>query len=371
MKQCMERGERLLSLDALRGFDMFFIMGGGSFLLAVASFLPGDCAAALAEQMGHKEWHGLAFYDLIFPLFLFLAGVSFPFSLHKQFSVGKDKATISLKCIKRGFMLILLGVLYNGLLQFDFENLRYASVLGRIGSAWMIASLLYLWLGRGVALFVSVALLLGYWALLALVAVPDAPVGVSCFSMEGCIVGYVDRLMLPGRLHLGVHDPEGLLSTLPAVVTAMLGIFTGEYVRTGSMSGYRKALYMAVAAVALLAVGYLWDNLFPINKNLWTSSFMCCAAGWSLLLFALFYLMVDVLGWRRWTLFFRVIGMNSITIYLAQQFLDFYKPVETLFGGVLSMLPESLYSSAYWLSYVLVCWIFLYILYRNKIFLKV
>ena len=115
MKQCMEKDGRLLSLDALRGFDMFFIMGGGSLLLAVASFFPGDCAAALAEQMGHKEWHGFAFYDLIFPLFLFLAGVSFPFSLHKQLSVGKDRAAISLKCIKRGFMLILLGVLYNGL----------------------------------------------------------------------------------------------------------------------------------------------------------------------------------------------------------------------------------------------------------------
>ena len=367
----MKESKRLQSLDALRGFDMFFIMGGGSLLLALAAFLPDGMHAVVSEQLGHKAWHGFAFYDLIFPLFLFLAGVSFPFSLHKQLSVGKDRAAISLKCIKRGFMLILLGVLYNGLLQFDFENLRYASVLGRIGSAWMIASLLYLWLGRRIALFVSVALLLGYWALLALVAAPDAPVGVSCFSMEGCIVGYVDRLMLPGRLHLGVHDPEGLLSPLPAVVTAMLGIFTGEYVRTGSMSGYRKAFSMAVAAVALLAVGYLWDNLFPVNKNLWTSSFVCCAAGWSLLLFALFYLLVDVLGWRCWTFFFRVIGMNSIAIYIAQQFLDFYKPVETLFGGVLNMLPQSFYSSAYWLSYVFVCWIFLYILYRKKIFLKV
>ncbi len=197
MKQYMKKGERLLSLDALRGFDMFFIMGGGSLLLAVASFLPADCAAVFAEQLGHKEWHGLAFYDLIFPLFLFLAGVSFPFSLDKQLSAGKDRSAVSLRCVRRGLMLILLGVLYNGLLQFDFENLRYASVLGRIGSAWMIASLVYLWLGKRVAVFVSVALLLGYWALLALFLAPDAPVGAFCFSMEGCIVGYVDRLLLP------------------------------------------------------------------------------------------------------------------------------------------------------------------------------
>ena len=164
MKQYMKNGERLLSLDALRGFDMFFIMGGGSLLLAVASFLPADCAAVFAEQLGHKEWHGLAFYDLIFPLFLFLAGVSFPLSLDKQLSAGKDRSAVSLRCVRRGLMLILLGVLYNGLLQFDFENLRYASVLGRIGSAWMIASLVYLWLGKkggSVCVSGAVARLLG------------------------------------------------------------------------------------------------------------------------------------------------------------------------------------------------------------------
>ena len=367
----MKKGERILSLDALRGFDMFFIMGGGSLLLALASFLPDDFALFIAGQLGHKEWHGLAFYDLIFPLFLFLAGVSFPFSMEKQLSKDSSRAAVSLKCVKRGLMLVLLGVLYNGLLQFDFETLRYASVLGRIGIAWMIASLVYLWMGKRASVYVSAVLLVGYWALLALVVAPDAPEGASSFSMEGSIVGYVDRLMLPGRLHLGIHDPEGILSALPAVVTAMTGIFTGEYVRTSNLSGYGKALGMFVTALTFLAVGYSWDLLFPINKNLWTSSFVCCTAGWSLLLFALFYLVVDVLEWRRWTLFFRVIGMNSITIYLAQQFLDFYKPVETLFGGVLGLLPENLYATAYWFSYVLVCWSFLYVLYRNKIFLKV
>lgn len=367
----MKENRRLLSLDTLRGFDMFFIMGGGSLLLALSSLISQDVYSVVSEQMGHKAWHGFAFYDLIFPLFLFLAGLSFPFSLAKQYSLGKSRGEISVKVVRRGLLLVLFGVLYNGLLQLDFDNMRYASVLGRIGVAWMMAAFVYMWAGRRLSIVVSVAILILYWLLLAFVAAPDAPEGASVFSMEGSIVGYVDRILLPGKLHLEIHDPEGLLSTFPAMVTAMLGILTGEYVRGSSDAGGKKCFVMSIAAILLLFIGYMWGCVFPINKNLWTSSFACCAAGWSLLLFALFYLVVDVLGYVRWTLFFRVIGMNSITIYLAQQFFDFYKPVETLFGGLLGLVPENIYPVAYWLCYVVVCWSALYFLYRRKIFLKV
>ena len=365
-----EKNRRLLSLDALRGFDMFFIMGGGALLLSVSSFFPENVSAFIAEQMGHKEWHGFAFYDLIFPLFLFLAGLSLPFSLSKQLSLGKNRLNISLKIVRRAVLLVFLGVLYNGLLNFDFENLRYASVLGRIGLAWAIAALIYLWAGKRVSVVVSVVVLLGYWALLALVKAPDALPEVAVYSMEGSIVGYVDRLYLPGVLHLGVHDPEGLLSTLPAVVTAMAGIFTGDFVRQKRVKEYSKVGIMLLVSLLLLAVGYLWGMVFPINKNLWTSSFVLYAAGWSLLLFALFYLVIDVVGLKRWSFFFRVIGMNSITIYLLQQFLDFHKPVQTLFGGFLSLFPEQYYPSLYWCCYVLICWLLLYFLYRKSVFLK-
>lgn len=366
-----DNGKRLMSLDALRGFDMFFIMGGEALLLSLAVLMPDGMASVVREQMGHKVWDGLAFYDIIFPLFLFLAGVSLPFSLAKQLSKGVGKGSISLKFLRRGITLVLLGVLYNGFLQFDFDNMRYASVLGRIGLAWMSAALIYLWAGKRVAVVVSVVILLGYWALLALVAAPDAPVGASPFSMEGCVVGYVDRLLLPGTLHSGIHDPEGLLSTLPATVTAMLGIFTGDFVRSSAMNGYRKAGTMFAVSAVLLIVGYLWDMVFPLNKNLWTSSFVCCAGGWSLALFALFYLVIDVLEWRGWSFFFRIIGLNSITIYLAQAFLDFYKPVGSLFGGFIGLLPQNFYAVGYWACYIMVCWLFLYFLYRKNVFLKV
>ena len=365
-----EKSGRLLSLDVLRGFDMSFIMGGEVVLICLASLFPG--LEFLGAQMGHSQWDGFTFYDLIFPLFLFLAGISFPFSKAKQLSMGKTKGTISLKVLKRGLILVLLGVVYNGLPEFDFATLRYASVLGRIGLAWMFASLLYIWFSRKWLLVFSGVVLLGYWMLLALVAAPDAPVGASSLSVDGCIVGYVDRCLLPGTLHNGIHDPEGLLSTLPAIVTALLGIFTGEFVRSkGIANEYKKVAVMLGASVALLAVGYVWNTVFPINKNLWSSAFVCCAGGWSLLLFALFYLVVDVLQWRKWAFPLRVIGMNSITIYLAQQFFDFSKPVNTLFGGVLKLLPEDYYALGWWCCYMLVCWSLLYFLYRKNVFLKV
>ncbi len=370
MSAMKEKNGRLLSLDVLRGFDMSFIMGGEVVLICLASLFPN--LKFIAEQMGHSQWDGFTFYDLIFPLFLFLAGISFPFSMAKQLSIGKSRSAISLKVLKRGMMLVLLGVVYNGLLQFDFETLRYASVLGRIGLAWMFASLLYIWLRRKWLVLFSAVVLLGYWALLTLVAAPDAPEGASSLSVDGCIVGYVDRCLLPGTLHNVIHDPEGLLSTLPAVVTALLGIFTGEFVRSRRVtSEYRKVAAMLGAAIVLLVVGYVWNLVFPINKNLWSCSFVCCAGGWSLLLFALFYLVVDVIGWRKWAFPLRVIGMNSITIYLAQQFVDFSKPVKALFGGVLELLPREYHALGWWCCYMLVCWCLLYFLYRKKVFLKV
>ena len=367
-----DKNARLLSIDALRGFDMSFIMGGEVVLICLARLFPDTFLKFVGQQMGHSAWDGFAFYDLIFPLFLFLSGVSFPFSMAKQLSMGKSRLKISLRIVKRALILVLLGVVYNGLLQFNFAELRYASVLGRIGIAWMFASLLYVWIRSKWSAVFSVVILLGYWALLALVAAPDASNGASSLSMGGSIVGYIDRCLLPGTLHNGIHDPEGILSTLPAIVTAMIGIFAGEFVRSKRVSGgYKKAFCMFVAAVVFLAVSYLWNVVLPINKNLWSSSFVCCAAGWSLFLFALFYLIIDVIGLKGWTFPLRVIGMNSITIYLAQQFFDFSKPVNTLFGGALKSLPADCYALGYWCCYLLLCWLFLYFLYRNKVFLKV
>lgn len=363
------KSQRLQSLDALRGFDMFFIMGGGALFAGLATCCPIPFFQAIARQMEHVPWHGVAFEDMIFPLFLFIAGISFPYSLEKQKACGMSSAAIYRKVIRRGLVLVLLGCIYNGLLDFDFAHLRYTSVLGRIGLSWMFAALLFLNVRTRVRLGVVALLFIGYWALLACFPAPDG--NGDPFSMEGSLVGYVDRMFLPGQLYLGIHDPEGLLGIIPAVGTASLGMLTGEWIKREGLPELRKVALLACAGVVLVVVGWIWDLVFPINKNLWTSSFACLVGGISMLLFALFYYLIDVRHCHRWTLFFRVIGMNSITIYLAQRFIDFDYTGRSLFGGLASLFPESFQPLILALAYIAVCWGFLYLLYRQRIFLKV
>ena len=284
---------------------------------------------------------------------------------------GKSEADIYQKIIRRGITLVLLGCVYNGLLQFDFANLRCASVLARIGLGWMFAALLFVRFRISVRVWIAGAILIGYWVWMAFIPVPGVEAGA--FTLEGNWVGYVDRLLLPGRLHQGIFDPEGLLSTLPGIVTAMLGMFTGEFVklRKEGLTDNRKVAVLLLAGMLLMLVGLLWSLVFPINKKLWSSSFVCVVGAYSVWMFALFYYIVDVLEWRKWTFFFQVIGVNSITIYLAQKFINFSYTSQSLFGGLIGWMPETAQPFASTIGYIAVCWGFLYFLYRQRIFLKV
>ena len=313
--------QRLLSLDALRGFDMLFIMGFAGLVTALCKLCPGEFSDWMTAQMGHADWNGFFHHDTIFPLFLFIAGISFPFSLAKQREKGMSERSIYLKVIRRGLTLVALGFVYSGLFKLDFATLRLPSVLGRIGLAWMFAALLFVNFNVRTRAVIAAAILLGYGLLLQFVAAPDAG-GAGPLTLEGNIVGYVDRIVMPSHLLGGRgFDPEGLLSTLPAIVTAMLGMFTGEFVRRSEerTSGSRKTLWMAAGAVALLALALCLDPLQPINKKLWTPAFVFAAGAYSLGMFALFYYIIDVCQWRRWSYFFKVIGVNSITIYMVQR----------------------------------------------------
>lgn len=372
MEKQKQQPQRLQSLDALRGFDMLFIMGGGSLFVALATLFPTPFFQAIAEQMEHVEWNGFHVEDMIFPLFLFIAGISFPFSLAKQRSKGMTDGAIYGKIVRRGLTLVLLGFIYNGLLNFDFEHQRYASVLGRIGLAWMFSALIFVNTRTVTRVWIAGCILIGYWLLLAFVPAPDGN-GAGAFTMEGCLVGYVDRMILPGRLHLTIHDPEGLLSTIPAIATALLGMFTGEFIKLQKkkFTDTKKVLYLLVGGCVLIAVGLIWGLFFPINKNLWTSSFVCFVGGLSMILFAVFYYIIDVRNCRSWTLFFTVIGMNSITIYLAQRFIRFSYTSEAIFGGLANLMPEAAQPLVSAIAYIAVCWGFLYFLYRQRIFLKV
>lgn len=368
----MKPENRLQSLDALRGFDMLFIMGFSTFVIALCSLFPEGSECWLAQTMKHVKWHGLAHHDTIFPLFLFLAGVSFPFSYAKSIESGATTRQLYLKIAKRFLLLFLFGLIYNGLFKLDFENLRICSVLGRIGFAWAVAAVLYINFSRLTRAIICGVILVGYYLVVCYVGAPDVE-GADPLTMQGTIVGYVDRLLTPGRLIYdgGRFDPEGLLSALPAVVTAMLGIFAGEYVRSEKHSGGRKSLIMFAVATAMLVIGLLWSLEFPINKMLWSSSFVLVVGAYSLAMFALFYYIVDVRGWRGWTLPLQVIGLNSITIYMAQKIISFSRINQFFLGGLSEMLPPQWGELLLRGGYVIVCWLFLYFLYKKKVFLKV
>ncbi len=371
-KQEPKEVKRLQSLDALRGFDMFWIMGGEGIFIALGAITGWPVLEWVAEQCEHVPWHGFHFYDMIFPLFLFIAGISFPFSFAKRYHGEKNRNALYMHIFKRGFTLVVLGIIYNNAVNFDFANLRYGSVLGHIGLAWMFAALIYINTGLRFRIVWLAGILLGYWLLLVLFPATDLG-ATDPFSMEGSLVGYIDRVFMPGRLYLKVHDPEGLLSIVPAIATALLGMLTGQFVMTpdNDKKPMQKVAYMAIASVVLVVVGVIWNFAFPINKNLWTSSFVCLAGGLSLMLFTLFYLIIDVLNYKKWTFFFTIIGLNSITIYLAHAVIDFEHTTKFLFGGFISLFDKSYEPLLGSIAYVAVGWIFLYFLYTKKIFLKV
>ncbi|GAB2520262.1 acyltransferase family protein [Spirosoma aerophilum] len=362
---------RLLSLDALRGFDMFWIMGGEEIFHVLAKTTGWTWAIFMADQFTHVDWNGFRPYDCIFPLFLFLAGVSTPYSLGSRLAKGTDKGLLARKVITRGLILVILGFIYNnGLFTKPLADMRFGSVLARIGLAGMFAQLIYLYVRNERARYgIFVGILLLYWALLKLVPVPGF--GSGNLTMEGSLVGYIDRLLMPGRLHKVVHDPEGLLSTLPAICTGLLGIFAGTVLRKQGLPDSQKTLRLVLAGISCVAVGWLWDLVFPVNKNLWTSSFVLVAGGWSLLILSLFYWIVDVKNSRWWTFFFIVIGMNSILIYLAETVIDFEYATHFLFWGLLHFFSEPIQAVGGVIAYLAVKWAFLYFLYIKKTFLRV
>jgi predicted acyltransferase len=362
---------RLLSLDALRGFDMFWIIGGEEIFHVLAKTTGWAWAIFMADQFTHVDWNGFRPYDCIFPLFLFLAGVSTPYSLGSRLDRGDDRGVMVRKIITRGLVLVLLGILYNnGLFNKPLDEMRFPSVLARIGLGGMFAQLIYVYVRNERARYgIFIGILLVYWALLMLVPVPGF--GTGNLTMEGSLVGYVDRLVMPGRLYKVVHDPEGLLSTLPAIATGLLGVFAGTVLRHKNVSDSRKLQRLALAGVVCVVVGWIWNTVFPVNKNLWTSSFVLVAGGWSLLALSLFYWIIDIMNWRRWTFFFVVIGMNSILIYLAGEVIDFEHTAHFLFGGLLNFFSDPIRAVGAVVAFMAVKWAFLYFLYKKNVFLRV
>ncbi|MDQ1086604.1 acyltransferase family protein [Siphonobacter sp. SORGH_AS_1065] len=363
--------KRLLSLDTLRGFDMFWIMGGDEIFYALAKTTSWSWALFMADQLTHPAWNGFRFYDLIFPLFLFMAGVSTPFSLDGRIARGEDKSKLARKIVSRGITLVILGIiLNNGIFQKPLAEMRFGSVLGRIGLAGMFAQLIYLYAGKRASYVWFFVILLGYWAAMMLIPVPGCGAGV--LTMECSLAGYLDRLLMPGKLYLTVHDPEGLLSTIPAICNALLGIYAGTVLKNQNKTASRKIIHLVGLGLAFIGLSLLWDVVFPINKNLWTSSFVCVTGGCSLLLLSIFYWIIDVKGYKKWTILFTVIGMNSILIYMSGLVVSFEHASEFFFGGLIKHLDSvPLKAVLTVLGMLFMKWLFLYFLYTKKVFLRV
>ena len=366
----LDQTGRLYSLDALRGFDMFWIMGAEEIVKTLADATGSPFWTGFANQLTHPAWNGFHFYDLIFPLFLFLAGVATPFSVGRDLEKGKSRQQLLGRVIRRGLILVVLGVIYNnGLSIKPLAEIRFGSVLGRIGLAYMFANIIFLYTKERTQLIWFCALLIGYWLLLRFNSAPGFPAGD--LTMQGNFASYIDRNVIPGRLYLGIHDPEGLTSTIPAIGTGLLGIMTGNFLKNSPASQIRKVLTMAIIGAVFLGLAQLWNLSFPINKNLWTSSFVLQVGGWSLLFFALFYYIIDVKGYKKWAFFFKVIGMNSILIYMSERFIHWEYTSDAMFKwlGQLIGSPYNLVIMA--ICFVMVKWGFLYFMYLKKVFLRV
>lgn len=373
---------RLLSLDALRGFDMFWIISGEGIFHSIANVIkekhaldqnlstPEALMLGISNQLHHSTWNGFTFYDLIFPLFIFIAGISMAFSYSKtNFQGGRQ---IYLQLFKRTCLLIFLGTVVNGMLNLKgYDEIRFASVLGRIALACFFAAIIFLNSSLPWQVVWFSLILLVYWILMTVVPVPHYGAGI--LTPEGNLGAYIDQHLLPGKLYRKFYDPEGLLSTIPAIATAMLGLFTGRFLlwESGKLKPLHKVLIMLLAAVLMLTLGWVWGFNFPINKRLWTSSFVLFAGGWSLLLFLIFYSIIDVCRYQKWCMPLVWIGTNSILIYIAAHgLINFESTSQYLFGGLVDKLPVSWHQTLIWTGVLLVQLFFMRFLYRRKLFLK-
>lgn len=370
-EKIQQPSRRFLSIDALRGFDMLMIAGLGTFISLLHGKTDWWWVDSLALQFEHPAWNGFTFYDFIFPLFLFIAGVSLPFSLNKGLEQGLSKQQLYKKAFIRMLILIALGILDKNapVPFFEWSQIRIVGVLQRIGFAGFIVTVLYLNFNFRHRLFWVAGLLLGYYAVMYLIPVPGF--GSGDLSFEGNLHGWIDRAILPGRLIQKTYDENGILTQLPALCLTLMGSLAGDIFRSKTLSDYRKLLNLIVTGIICVCVGLLWSLHFPINKHLWSSSFIMLTGGMSFLAIGLFYWLIDILNFQRWAFFFTVIGMNSLTIYMSYRFIDFGYTSRLLFSGLYIYSPEKWHPVFESLGALGLVWIFLYILYRLKIFIKV
>jgi predicted acyltransferase len=334
---------RIASVDALRGFNIFWILGGDGAIWALADMCASKGPAVsgigqfLGLQLHHVAWEGFRFYDFIFPLFIFITGVSIVLALPRLVE-REGRAHAHLRVLRRALLLYGLGLIYYGGISQHWADIRYLGVLQRIAICYLFASLLFLNFNLRGMIAAFAALLVGYWALMTFVPVPG--IGAGSFAPDANLANWIDAHYLPGRLFDKTRDPEGMLSTLPAIGTCLLGVFAGMLLKDARFSPQQKSLALISTGIALVAVGHLWGLQFPVIKAIWTSSFVLVAGGYSLILLGVWHQIIDVWGIRAWSTIFVWIGANAITLYFLNNVFGFEPFALRFVGGDLSALID-------------------------------
>jgi len=362
--------DRLKSLDILRGFDMFWITGGSALIAALSKFTNWTFFEAIEKQMDHAVWEGFHFYDLIFPLFMFIMGVAIPYALIPKLESGASKIVLYRKVLKRFIILVLFGVIYNQSFMPDWTNPRIASVLGQIGFAYLFAAIIFINTPsvRSVVFWIA-GILVVYGIVQNFVPVPGYGAGV--LTTDGSINAYLDQRITPGMLYKGTYDPEGLVNNISAIGITLMGTLAGLILRSKAVvTQYKKFFILAALGIGFLLLAYILKSWYPIIKKAWTSTFNLHAGGISFLLLAGFYLVVDIWKFQKWGFYFMVIGVNSISIYMAYRFISFTGISENLLKG-LSMHLGDFGAVLISLGSLTIIWTCLYWLYKKKIFLRV
>jgi predicted acyltransferase len=369
--------ERLVSLDVFRGVTI------------AAMILVNDNGSDAAYwPLKHTQWNGWTPTDLVFPFFLFIVGISLVFSFQSRLKRGDSKGALVLHAFKRSVILFAIGLFINAYPHFHLATWRIPGVLQRIAVAYFVAAVLTLYVNTSARIAVAACLLAGYWILMRFVPVPGygvPGVDIPLLHPDWNLTAYIDRKLLFGHLYEGTRDPEGLLSTLPSIATAVFGVVTGEWLRS-ERSQMQKARGMLLFGVLGVITGKVWNIWFPINKKLWTSSYVLFVAGLALICLAICYWLIDIQKRRgAWIKPFLIFGTNAITAYVISEVL-----ASTLFhihahlGNRTVYLqeyifwrwfgwiaPQALASLAYSLAFVLVCFLPIWWMYRKKIFLRV
>lgn len=363
----IQQPNRLISLDALRGFTIAAMI--------VANF-PGS-EQYVYFTLRHTKWNGLSFTDLIAPTFLFIVGVSVALAYTKKLTDGSPKGELYRKILIRSLKIFAVGMFLNLIPDFDVENVRWTGTLHRIALVFLVCGILFLNTGWKQQAWIGAVTLVAYW--LAMTQIPTPDLGYVILEPGQNLAAWVDQKFLPGRMWQGTWDPEGILSTFPAIVTTITGMLAGRWMLT-KVTPTEKVAYLMTTGLFTAAAGYFWGLTFPVNENLWTSSFVLVTSGFAAILLGAVYFLVDVLGKTAGTKPGIIFGANAITVYvLADIFALFFYRLkvgsqslnEHVVNGLIAIgVQPELASLLYALFFVGVNFIPAYGLYSRKIFIK-